>query len=49
MLESIDKDCIQESYTFRGMTCKLDKWTASLLNYALALNGFTDRYVLSRA
>lgn len=48
MLEPIDRDCIQESYTFRGMTCKLDEWTASLLNYALALNGLPDRYVLSK-
>lgn len=47
MLEQVDKDYPKETYTFRGKTLQLDKWTASQLNYALAANGFSDRYILS--
>ena len=45
MLEPVDKDYPKETYTFRGKDFQLDEFTAAQLNYALAVNGFSDRYV----
>ena len=45
MLEPVDKDHPKETYTFRGKDFQLDECTAAQLNYALAVNGFSDRYV----
>ena len=36
----------QEIYIFRGKEILTDAWTVSRLNYALALNRQSERYVL---
>ena len=36
----------QEVYIFRGKEILSDRWTVAQQNYALALNGFRDRYKL---
>lgn len=36
----------QEVYIFRGKEILTDRWTVAQHNFALALNGFRDRYKL---
>lgn len=45
-METVNKNTKEQTYTFRGRTFKCDAVTIKNLNYALALNGKSERYVL---
>lgn len=48
-MQTVNKNTKEQTYTFRGRTFKCDAATIRSLNYALALNRSSERYVLVKS